>query len=375
MPRHAMSRFFSVTESVIDACQRDYLAGRPPNHTVSYLALTDARIIVAESLEADALLTLGLEELVARLQDPVGDWGLVVAYEMVTTLAELGRERGKATQEQLDTLHHAALSILERVLDSPAAGPLVWYDGVFSEVAQHYVRVGDTRGVELRVRQLAHILRFDSKVSRDGSNVSFVLRDLADAFLSIGEYERGLALYAALACNDPTDIWVYNSITLIADDVGLPRMGAEAARRGLALLDAEGDTDKIRGQIAKQLQHLESGSVADREDQLQIGALADLRTALKSDFVPGPQRPWADFARALVPELADAYVKVPAVAPDLPPVSTTATRTKLGRNDPCWCGSGRKFKHCHMAEDRANLLSLEDLHCSGVRWCIAVEKF
>jgi preprotein translocase subunit SecA len=23
------------------------------------------------------------------------------------------------------------------------------------------------------------------------------------------------------------------------------------------------------------------------------------------------------------------------------------TRKKIGRNDPCWCGSGKKFKHCH----------------------------
>jgi preprotein translocase subunit SecA len=22
---------------------------------------------------------------------------------------------------------------------------------------------------------------------------------------------------------------------------------------------------------------------------------------------------------------------------------------KLGRNDPCWCGSGKKFKKCHGA--------------------------
>ncbi len=22
-----------------------------------------------------------------------------------------------------------------------------------------------------------------------------------------------------------------------------------------------------------------------------------------------------------------------------------------GRNDPCWCGSGKKYKHCHWAED------------------------
>jgi membrane protein involved in colicin uptake len=26
---------------------------------------------------------------------------------------------------------------------------------------------------------------------------------------------------------------------------------------------------------------------------------------------------------------------------------------KLGRNDPCHCGSGRKYKHCHYEEDRA----------------------
>ncbi|HHS97083.1 MAG TPA: hypothetical protein ENK08_04175 [Chloroflexi bacterium] len=24
-----------------------------------------------------------------------------------------------------------------------------------------------------------------------------------------------------------------------------------------------------------------------------------------------------------------------------------------GRNDPCWCGSGKKYKHCHMREDMA----------------------
>ena len=23
-----------------------------------------------------------------------------------------------------------------------------------------------------------------------------------------------------------------------------------------------------------------------------------------------------------------------------------------GRNKPCWCGSGKKYKHCHMREDQ-----------------------
>jgi preprotein translocase subunit SecA len=28
-----------------------------------------------------------------------------------------------------------------------------------------------------------------------------------------------------------------------------------------------------------------------------------------------------------------------------------ASQESLGRNDPCWCGSGKKYKHCHMRED------------------------
>jgi preprotein translocase subunit SecA len=23
------------------------------------------------------------------------------------------------------------------------------------------------------------------------------------------------------------------------------------------------------------------------------------------------------------------------------------SKQKIGRNDPCWCGSGKKYKHCH----------------------------
>jgi preprotein translocase subunit SecA len=27
----------------------------------------------------------------------------------------------------------------------------------------------------------------------------------------------------------------------------------------------------------------------------------------------------------------------------------TGQHGKVGRNDPCWCGSGKKFKKCHGA--------------------------
>ena len=40
--------------------------------------------------------------------------------------------------------------------------------------------------------------------------------------------------------------------------------------------------------------------------------------------------------------------------PDIPvtaPIRNTGP--KLGRNDPCWCGSGKKYKKCHLGKDPA----------------------
>ena len=37
------------------------------------------------------------------------------------------------------------------------------------------------------------------------------------------------------------------------------------------------------------------------------------------------------------------------------PAAQTVRKTgpDVGRNDPCWCGSGKKYKNCHMNSDRA----------------------
>lgn len=28
-------------------------------------------------------------------------------------------------------------------------------------------------------------------------------------------------------------------------------------------------------------------------------------------------------------------------------------KKKTGRNEPCWCGSGKKYKYCHLQKDQA----------------------
>jgi preprotein translocase subunit SecA len=35
------------------------------------------------------------------------------------------------------------------------------------------------------------------------------------------------------------------------------------------------------------------------------------------------------------------------------PETVKRERPKVGRNDPCWCGSGKKYKSCHLKEDAA----------------------
>ena len=50
------------------------------------------------------------------------------------------------------------------------------------------------------------------------------------------------------------------------------------------------------------------------------------------------------------PAFARAVAARGDAAPDAPPAQPVVNRApKLGRNDPCWCGSGRKFKKCHGA--------------------------
>jgi preprotein translocase subunit SecA len=47
---------------------------------------------------------------------------------------------------------------------------------------------------------------------------------------------------------------------------------------------------------------------------------------------------------------AKALIKRPnAPDPDALVPIVKAAEQKVGRNDPCWCGSGKKFKFCHGA--------------------------
>jgi uncharacterized protein YecA (UPF0149 family) len=43
----------------------------------------------------------------------------------------------------------------------------------------------------------------------------------------------------------------------------------------------------------------------------------------------------------------------------------TVPKKLPGRNEPCWCGSGKKYKKCHIHEDEKKLRKKYEASCSS----------
>jgi uncharacterized protein YecA (UPF0149 family) len=72
-----------------------------------------------------------------------------------------------------------------------------------------------------------------------------------------------------------------------------------------------------------------------RDTPMELPAMtAWARTQESRGEVPGSERPNG----------APPVVAAPR------PVPRTPTGQKIGRNDPCYCGSGKKYKKCHLLQ-------------------------
>jgi hypothetical protein len=91
------------------------------------------------------------------------------------------------------------------------------------------------------------------------------------------------------------------------------------------------------------------GAVRDAESHLREAVRADPGWAVAQDRLAWYESDCGDAAAAVArwrnlgatPEESDDLVTVE-------PLVAASTDPKLGRNQPCWCGSGRKYKMCHL---------------------------
>ncbi|HEY2016448.1 MAG TPA: SEC-C domain-containing protein [Bryobacteraceae bacterium] len=141
-----------------------------------------------------------------------------------------------------------------------------------------------------------------------------------------GIERNALALQIAVMKNIPGRSEVLVSLLEGIDHMPSAEQEAVAAGVIAGVLMAEGSNSPLAASLEKQ--HAELLSKALRRD------LRDLR----KDVADGP-----------APDLPSEYdvyqiccEEPKPEAPDTP---------KPGRNDPCWCGSNKKYKKCHLAED------------------------
>ncbi|QYN37131.1 SEC-C domain-containing protein [Pseudonocardia sp. DSM 110487] len=89
------------------------------------------------------------------------------------------------------------------------------------------------------------------------------------------------------------------------------------------------------------------GRVLDAESHLRAAAVAAPGWPLVEDRLAWYESDRGDAAAAAARWTA---IEVPADDPDLAAVRPFAAPAgpEPGRNDPCWCGSGRKYKQCHL---------------------------
>jgi hypothetical protein len=350
---HAFSRYMILTVGVIEKLQQDHFAGRDLGRSVPDIDADTAAVIVAESLEADRIWNLPPKRLLSGefRKGRMSDFKRAALAEILFGIVDVAREMGDKEQER--DWWALAMATLEEVLRSPTASPMLLYEDIFWDLAQASRKGWDREAIYWLKCGLAHNLYYN-----DGDWVVLLLRDLAEVYSSVGDLDTGLRMFTALLHHDPADIWTYNVMAISFDDFGLTEVGAEATQRGLELLDAYGDPENLRDQLNDCLERMRTSERHGREAEVTPTVLAEVRAALALDFNDGKPRTPKALCRELLPDLDKMPVKRSMTPTDFAsldrphrPQSVSSGR-RLGRNDPCWCGSGKKYKHCHRRSDR-----------------------
>ncbi len=156
-------------------------------------------------------------------------------------------------------------------------------------------------------------------------------------------------LAACIAARESFDPIVFELVdedeNVLAGKDGIPALApwatgfANALAAFSALQEAADEDDDLAGSLTGILRHLPVDPEASAEEQEEHAReLAEI----------AEESPLADLDEA-IDELVTCVIDIAqATRPHRPAVRESA---KVGRNDPCPCGSGKKFKQCHGRDD------------------------
>jgi tetratricopeptide (TPR) repeat protein len=364
---HMTSRYARLTPETIDHCVEVVRDATEVLHSHRVFDAVDFIVSAREILEAEQLLELRGADFSEGDLSAHSDWTLACVADAMQQASSMLRERGNT--EMANLLHARELSALRLLAESPWCSPLVGYHDAFSTLLNDCRTRRDPAGIRYQASDIVHGLEHVK-----GANVLNGLRDLGWLHSLLGNRERAVDIFVKLLRHDPSDVWTHNEIAFVfARD--LPELARAAAERALEII---GDADTRR--IVPQLQRY-AAELAGKRDGERPANAESLLEALRLDPMSGEKLPLRKLCKTVAPETADVVKKVRPPLPDAPtlrkireglgslprpvpkrpsqPVMPVVTRapflpgaslgSKVGRNDPCPCGSGKKHKRCCMS--------------------------
>ncbi len=273
-----------------------------------------------------------------------------LASDPVAVYEHLAREVGMSLTEQR-----------ERMLD------LV--DELIGTMVEHACPPGkhyedwDIDGLKAAFRDQFHIEATGLEKSSDPHEIAGKLYKDAEAVLLRKEKDLGsenfLRLFRNFFLQEIDRQWIEHlqAMDHLRDGIGLRGYGQrdpkkEYKKEGFTMFQAM--LQGVKSQVAEALFTVERAREEDLERlEAQRRTQAEKRQQQQRASHVGTAAGAAEKpTEAAAAAAAAASGAQPAAAPA--PVQTVRREgPKIGRNDKCWCGSGKKYKNCHMREDQA----------------------
>jgi hypothetical protein len=215
----------------------------------------------------------------------------------------------------------------------------------------------EAAGLELRGSEVAHDPEIWENMAMHGRIFRVAARlddrdDVAAALDILGMFDDGEDDPARLR-GAATRMRDHEFLDVVTDEMVGPDDDHQLAENTLAFGERLTGAARRPGEVATS--HWLAAVANERLGDL-LAAEAHLRRAVEADPGWGPatdRLAWYLSDRGLAADAARLWRNLgidPTRNKDLRIIEPFARpeSAKLGRNDPCWCGSGRKHKHCHL---------------------------
>jgi len=356
-----MVRHHSVEPPLRDAPEDEVAAYREKLDAVKEKPIEHLETIRPEALERDVYLWFGAQIPLKKMEDDPE-----AAYE------HLVHEVGMSLTEQKERLLDMVDTIIGTMVEHacpPNKQPEDWdWDGIGRAFQEQF-------GIEASGLDRAN----------EREDIAAKLYEDAEAVLikKMEEFrpEQYLRLYRNLYMQEIDRQWIEHlqAMDHLRDGIGLRGYGQrdpkrEYKREGFELFQqmmqsiiTSVSTAMFRAQRLSEedLEKQEAARKWAAEQRLRAMQASHPDARKGSDKAPGPEgatgvpqlgpnrRQRRRAAAKGQPLPAGADQRAAQQAPPPKPQTIVRDRPKLGRNDPCWCGSGKKYKSCHYREDQS----------------------